>query len=430
MLTLPLEGIIVGERQRKEYDVDRISELADSIQEVGLLHAPRIQSADDPRLIAGGCRLRAMKMVIARGHRIKYNGEECELGMIPVTVHHSEDAYDVQVAELYENLHRTDLTWQERAAAVDDLHRLRLERNPQHSATDTAKEIFGDSYHSSSSASVNSDVRLAQAMRNDPDVAKAKTKKEAQKILQKKAAKSAYGMLAEASKENTDGSIPFSPHTLLQGDARDLIKMLPDGQFSCILTDPPYGIGADTFGDQGQGDHSYNDSQEYVFQLLGDLARESFRVATDQAHAYVFCDIRYWPYLKDAFASRGWYVWQTPLIWYKGNQGLLPRPDYGPRRTYEAILFAIKGDRKVLLAGQHDVISIPGVGAARHAAEKPVELYVNLLNRSCHPGEHVLDPFAGSGTIFPAANRLDLKATAFNLDPHDFALAQTRLEEK
>lgn len=94
------------------------------------------------------------------------------------------------------------------------------------------------------------------------------------------------------------------------------------------------------------------------------------------------------------------------------------------------ILYAIKGDRRVILTGQHDVITEPSVGSERHAAEKPVPLYTNLLSRSVRPGEFVLDPFAGSGTIFPAANKLSLIATGFNLDQNDYALAQTRLEEK
>lgn len=429
--TIHISEVIVGERQRKEYNVDRIAELADSIQEVGLLHAPRLRSFSDPVLIAGGCRLRAMKIVISRGHRIKYHGEELPEGHVPYTVHHTDDDYEVQVAELYENIHRTDLTWQEKTTTVNELHALRKQRNPNHTVTQTAREIFGEDYHSSSSASVSEDVRIAEAMRTDPEIAKAKTKKDAKKLIQKKAARAAFGMLHEAgkSRETSDDSIPFSPHTLKLGDACELLGEIPDETFSCILTDPPYGISADHFGDQGQGDHDYDDSPEYVDRLLHTLAVESFRVATDQAHAYVFCDIRVYPKLAELFRASGWYVWATPLIWYKGNQGLLPRPDYGPRRCYEAILYAIKGERKVLLAGQHDVISVAGVGAARHAAEKPVELYVNLLNRSCHPGDRVLDPFAGSGTIFPAANRCDLKATGFNLDSHDYALAQTRLEE-
>jgi len=41
-----------------------------------------------------------------------------------------------------------------------------------------------------------------------------------------------------------------------------------------------------------------------------------------------------------------------------------------------------------------------------HGAQKPVELYVNLLQRSVRPGMRVLDSFAGSGPMLEAAAQL------------------------
>ncbi len=106
---------------------------------------------------------------------------------------------------------------------------------------------------------------------------------------------------------------------------------------------------------------------------------------------------------------------------------MLPRPDHGPRRTYETIIYAIKGDRPVT-AVYPDVISINGLQAPRYGAEKPVELYENLMHRSCRPGDLVWDAFAGTGPVFPAANKLSLRAVGTELSPDKYAFAKLRLE--
>jgi site-specific DNA-methyltransferase (adenine-specific) len=108
---------------------------------------------------------------------------------------------------------------------------------------------------------------------------------------------------------------------------------------------------------------------------------------------------------------------------------MLPRPEHGPRRTYECILFASKGDRKILKVA-NDVLAYPNVAEKDHGAQKPVELFADLLSRSCYPGEQVLDPFMGSGTIFPAASKERLIATGCEINQEYYNLAVTRLESE
>jgi DNA modification methylase len=77
--------------------------------------------------------------------------------------------------------------------------------------------------------------------------------------------------------------------------------------------------------------------------------------------------------------------------------------------AYEPILFCSRGEKKVTSV-YIDVISA-NPAAELHAAEKPVSVITDLLRRSCVPGDRVLDPCAGSGTIFPAAKGLSVFAT-------------------
>lgn len=424
MNTIPLDSLIIKEdRQRQHYDVDKLSELSDSILVTGLLNPLVVYDHLNPTLIAGERRRRAIKLLYAKGHPIMHSGVQLPEGHVPVTYYHSEDEYAVELAELDENLHRADLTWQEKTAALARLHKIKVEQNPSQSASDTARQVWAGDYHSGAPAMVGEAMLLDRHMDN-PEVAKAKSKKDALKIIRKSATNEILNGLARVHDDSN------SEHTLIKGDCLEVMDELPSEYWQCIITDPPYGIGADTFGDQAIGDHQYEDSEEYFKDLLPAVCRSLYRISAAQSHAYVFCDPRRFDDLRLWMEAADWYTWPTPLIWYKGNMGLLPRPDHGPRRTYETILYAIKGDKKILKPGAHDVIHCPSVGSQRHAAEKPVDLYCDLLSRSVRPGDRVLDCFAGSGPLFPAANRMSLEATGIELDETAYALALSRLEEK
>ena len=203
---------------------------------------------------------------------------------------------------------------------------------------------------------------------------------------------------------------------------------MPDGIMDVLCTDPPYGIDAQAFGDMADNAHKYDDSYATWNVLARGLARESYRIAKPHAHAYVFCDWSRFAELSLWFEDAGWDVWPRPLIWSKGN-GMLAKPKLGPRYTYEVILYANKGKKEVQVVGAPDVIQLPQNKDLRHAAEKPVALYTALLERSVLPGDHVVDPFMGSGTIFPAANHLKVRATGIELDKTSYGFAIQRLEE-
>ena len=183
--------------------------------------------------------------------------------------------------------------------------------------------------------------------------------------------------------------------------------------------------------------HHYDDSRESWKKLMGGTKDQyiipgwcslAYRLAKPQAHAYVFCDIDRFHELKQYMTAAGWDVFRTPLIVHKQNSGRVPRPQHGPRRQYELILYAIKGDKPVTHI-YPDVIPCTGDDNLGHGAQKPVELYVNLLQRSVRPGDTVLDTFAGTGTVFPAAHTFKCRATGIELDEGSYGICVKRLAE-
>lgn len=425
MQTIELSQITVSpDRQRKVFNPESIGKLAESIVSKGLMQ-PIVLKDDGKTLVAGERRIKAVALVYTMRQRFKHNGKDIPEGHIPFNLLHDLPEDLIYEAELEENIRRENLTPQEEMQAIASLHKLRAKNNPNQTLEATAAEVWPDSSNSSGHTVDVRDALLVAEYINDPAVAKAKTKKEAAKAVQKKLAREHATKLAQEFSIATEIE---SPHVHVKGDAIETLTIMPAGIVDVLCTDPPYGIGAHEFGDMADNEHVYDDSYENWIPLMWNLARESYRVCKPHAHAYVFCDWSRFAELSAYFTDAGWNVWPRPLIWSKGN-GMLAKPKFGPRYTYETILFANKGEKEVLTVGAPDVITLPLAKNVRHAAEKPVALYVELLSRSALPGDHVLDPFMGSGTVFPAANVCKLRATGVESNDVAYGFAVQRMEE-
>ena len=424
MEIIPLNQITIPEeRHRESFDEAKLAELASSISNLGNIHPPVLRN-DSNYLVAGERRYRAITRLATIGISYECNGELIPPGSIAIMRLGALSPVELREAELEENLRRVDLSWQEREKAVADLHQLRLEQTGgAQTLKETAAEILGREPTGSEPTRIVRDAGIIASYLSDPDVAKAKTSEEAMKIITKKATKELREHLAEqfGAHASTDMA------TLTNIDAIQGMKELEPETIDVILSDPPYGIDAQNFGDQAFGDHSYDDSFATWSELMVNLAVEGYRVCKEESHVYIFCDLRNFDTLASVFNSAGFRVWSTPMIWDKGN-GMLPRPNHGPRRCYEAILFASKGDKPVT-AVYSDVLRIPADAKKEHAAQKPVALYEDLLRRSVLPGDTCLDPFSGSGTIFPAAKRQSCRSIGFELDPASYAIGLGRIQE-
>lgn len=445
--SINIEDVIIPEKRiRKKFNVVDLSILSTSIDDKGLFHAPVFQN-DRKTLLIGERRYRAMCELIKQGKRITYDGVMLPENYIPFITIGDLDPKKIKEAELEENTHRVDLTWQEKATAVSELHEFRseeaAERGEIQTKTETTKEIYGEE-GTAKLGDVSQDVRIAQYL-DDPDVAKAPDRKSAMKIIERKLKQEHREKLAETYKEQKPSDI----HTIINGDCYEELPKLPDDEFDLIINDPPYGVGADKFRNQSAVEHEYSDDVETADKIIKFIIKESLRITKPQAHLYMFHDVRRFPILEAMFKTatedcecgakagelhnkgcpNSWYVWPWPMIWYRGStNGLLPRPEHGPRRTYEAILYAIKGNKKTQSVAP-DVLPINHERGIDRGAHKPVDLYEALINRSCLPGSKVLDPTAGTGPIIVAAKRANVVATAIEVDKAAVGIIHERLQK-
>lgn len=446
---VPIDSIVIPPgRIRKEFDPEALAGLGNSIRAHGLFHALQVRS-DGVTLVSGETRLRILRDPIKGiGNSYTYGGESVPPGHVPVIRVSSEDPLVLEEIELEENTQRKDLTWQEIATTTKKWAELRQKQAAQAAEVSgaptpapvthmtLAEELRGTPTRGAMAA-VRQELIVARHL-DDPEVAGAKTISDAMKIVKKK--DQTRQMLALG--ELVGKTFSHSMHQHFNENCLQLMQKWiadPNGpRFDVILTDPPYGMGAHEFGD-GAGrlaniEHHYDDSYESWKLLMegGNMGSPgwcelSYAVAKSEAHAYVFCDFDRFHELKGYMQAAGWYVFRTPLINVKRNSGRVPLPDQGPRRQYEICLYAIKGKKKVNSI-QSDIITTEADEQMSHGAQKPVELYDNLLRRSVKPGDMVLDSFAGSGTIFPACHELQCIAYGIEQSPSYYGMGLTRLQ--
>jgi site-specific DNA-methyltransferase (adenine-specific) len=212
---------------------------------------------------------------------------------------------------------------------------------------------------------------------------------------------------------------------LAKADAVDWLRTLPSSSVDLVVTDPAYeslekhrARGTTTRLKKSKA--SSND-WFHVFpnRRFPELFTEIHRVLRNNTHFYLFCDQETMFVAKPLAEEVGFRFWK-PLVWDKRRIGM----GYHYRARYEFILFVEKGKRRLRDLSIADVIEQPRIHRG-YPAEKPNEVSQVLIEQSSEPGELVIDPFLGSGSVGVAAAALgrrfagcDISSEALKLSKH------------
>lgn len=433
MHILPLSAVTVPpDRQRQFFDSIALADLQTSIEEIGLLQ-PVVVTAEG-LLVAGERRRKAIEGLHMLGIPFSCQGQPVPQDKIPCLYVGELDAARLFQAELDENTKRAPLTWQEEAEAVRRLHTIRQSLSGgvhAHTITATTRELYPKQTEGKADGelgqyrdTVRKQVIVANHLAN-PAVAKAKSVDEAFKVLKREEDAATNLERGKAAANLTLAE----RHTLLKGDCIALMEEWRE-RFDLIVTDPPYGMGADKFGNAGglqEAKHGYDDSLEEFELLISSFAAASYRVAKPQAHLYLWCDLDNYHYIKAKMQQAGWLVHRTPIIYHKPDGSRVPWLAVGLQRKWEMVLFACKGYRPLnTMVG--DLFACMGDDNLGHGAQKPVAAYAEILKRSARSGDHVLDAFAGTGGLLPAAHKAGCRATLIERDETAFGIILGRME--
>jgi site-specific DNA-methyltransferase (adenine-specific) len=215
-----------------------------------------------------------------------------------------------------------------------------------------------------------------------------------------------------------------------RGDAVAWLRTLPSASIDLAITDPPYeslekhrAIGTTT-----RLKHSKASSNDWfsIFPnaRFPELFAEVYRVLKKDSHFYLFCDPETMFVAKPIAEQAGFKFWK-PLIWRKDRIGM----GYHYRALYECVLFFEKGKRKLADLGIADVIDAKRV-INGYPAEKPPAVSEVLIAQSSLPGELVIDPFCGSGSVGVAAARHGRDFAGNDLCAEAIDITRTRLTEE
>ena len=230
-----------------------------------------------------------------------------------------------------------------------------------------------------------------------------------------------------------DAFNPEADAVLYHGDCLDLLKQIPSGFVTLVVTSPPYNI--------GKPYEKRYDLDTYLL-LQQEVIKECTRILADdgslcwQVGNYVDnsqiipLDIKIYPICESLNLKL-----RNRIIWHFGH-GLHASKRFSGR--YETILWFtktdsyifnlddvripqkypekkhFKGPKRGQLSGNpigknpSDVWEIPNVKANHpektiHPCQFPVELIERLVLALTHPGDWVFDPFAGVGSTLIAA---------------------------
>ena len=181
------------------------------------------------------------------------------------------------------------------------------------------------------------------------------------------------------------------------------------------MTSPPYNVGLryDSYNDRIP-DEEYKD-------LNREWLADAYRVMAESGRMYVVLgDSMLW-WFRDMAIEAGW-IFTQKLVWCKpnfvGSAGKV-KNDWN-YMTQDILLFR-KGKRTPMQSGDtttHNwfIETVPQSNFHEgriHPAQFPVSLCMRILDRT--PGEPVLDPFAGSGSVAVAAKKSGLTFIGFEI---------------
>ncbi|OYT55427.1 MAG: SAM-dependent methyltransferase [Candidatus Hecatellales archaeon ex4484_218] len=234
------------------------------------------------------------------------------------------------------------------------------------------------------------------------------------------------------------------------GDAREVLKKLPDNCVHLVVTSPPYNVGKEYDQDLTLGEYLnfIRDVMGEVYRVLVWGGRVCFNVTNLGRKPYLPLHA----YLVKVFEEVG-FLMRGEIIWYKGDAVAGSSTAWGTwqsavnptlRDVHEYILVLSKGSFDRKKGGKEDTISRDefveftksvwrfapkSAKAVGHPAPFPIELPYRCIQLFTFKGDVVLDPFVGSGTTCLAAIQTGRHFIGIDIEPEYVNLAKKRVEE-
>ena len=433
---VPIKDIAVIDRARKIYN--KVEALAVSLDNFGQIHAIRIRRPKPEELEAAA----GKPWILVAGGRRMAAAMMNKWETIRAEDYDEMEPWKQLAIELEENLQRDDMHFSEIVANKAKLHERYRSVNPGWKLENTA-ELIGESI-----VNVSRDLALDRAIKENPSLKKATSKKAALQSV-----KRTQHLKARESQQTSNLQSRVLRSKVVTADARDWLRLQETASVDLVAGDLPYGIGYfdyPTSSNEGGGGLSeYDDSTEKAKDLIVDIVPELVRVTKPTGWIILFmnwelhdflencintCCKKHFGYRVDdkhkrcsnTIAEASKYTCEypkcepIPWLWYRPNSRNNPQqPDLHAQNQYELITVCNMGQGRLVMEGRvGNVLEFDSEYSERvHAMEKPIELWKEVIQRVTVMGEKVIDPTFGSGTSLAAAAALGRDFTGCELNP-------------
>jgi len=238
---------------------------------------------------------------------------------------------------------------------------------------------------------------------------------------------------------------------IILGDARDVLKKLPDSCVHLVVTSPPYNTGKEYDEDLTLGEYLdfIEEVMREVHRVLVWGGRVCFNVADLGRKPYIPLHA----YLIERFERVG-FLMRGVVIWYKGDAVAGGSTAWGTfaspvnpvlRDVHEYIVVMSKGGfkrseppgREATISKEEFVeftrsvwkFSPESAKRVGHPAPFPLDLPYRCIQLYTFKGDVVLDPFIGSGTTAVVATLTGRHFIGIDINPEDVRATQRRVEE-
>jgi site-specific DNA-methyltransferase (adenine-specific) len=237
---------------------------------------------------------------------------------------------------------------------------------------------------------------------------------------------------------------------IILGDAREILRRLPDKCIHLMITSPPYNVGKEYDQDLTLGEYLdfIGDVMREVYRVLVWGGRVCFNVANLGRRPYIPLHA----YLIHVFEEIG-FLFRGEIIWDKGDAVSGASTAWGSwqsalnpvlRDQHEYIIVLSKGSFKRSRGDKKDTITreefleftrsvwrFPPESAKKvgHPAPFPEELPYRCIQLYSFEGDVVLDPFAGSGTTCVVALKTGRHFVGIDIEEKYVTMANNRIKE-
>lgn len=417
MKVIPLKSIVIGKRFREDYG--DLSELVLSFKKEGIIQPIAVRDNEDGTydLAAGGRRCAA--------------AEKAEIEFVPVRCFKRDlSELDLRSIELMENLCRKEMDWLEAAKLKKEIHALQVAIYGE--KTSTSPDASGVSKRDTaellgvSPATLVQDMKLADASQMFPELAKAKNKNEASKMLQKLQENIVRSELAKRIEDRTAATPIERTHTnlinaFIVGDFLQGVKQVPSNSIDFIELDPPYAIDLNKqkrdMSEEHKGNYNEIDVEAYA-GFMYKVLKECERIMSANSWLILWHAKEWYSMLSDMCEQLGLVCNDSTVgIWNKGNVGQTNSPNIYLASCYEQFIYVRKGSPSIVRQGRGNVFSYRPVASAKkiHPTERPIELIQDIMQTFCWDGARCVVPFLGSGNSNLAASNLGMTAFGWDL---------------